>query len=351
MDLVQSTLLEYKVLMASIKHVAVLAGVSTATVSNVLNRTGYVGPQVRNRVLKAIEELNYQPNSLARSLKTKRTNTIGIIITDITNPFYPAVVRGAEDTLARAGYTLVIGNSDVDVTKELKYYQTFRARRVDGLILITKATPYPARYLSRHDFDETPVVFINRDYQNVPADVVLADNSEGSRQGVRHLLERGHRRIGIITGPREHVMAIKRLQGFERALQDYGLRSDPDLVREGNFDIPSGYAQAKELLQLAERPTALFVCNVPMTTGALKAIFESGISFPDKLALVTFDDQEWLKVVRPSITAVAQPGYMLGSTGAEMLLMRIVSDSTSSPRREVLQTELIIRESTSWCRD
>jgi LacI family transcriptional regulator, galactose operon repressor len=334
--------------MPSIKHVAILAGVSTATVSHVLNKTGYAGPEVRRRVFKAVRDLNYHPNSLARSLKTRRTNTVGIIITDITNPFYPAVVRGAEDTLAQAGYTLVIGNSDGDVTKELAYYRTFRGRRVDGLILITQATPYPASYLSRHDFEETPVVFINRDYQNVPADVVLADNLEGSRQGVSHLVERGHRRIGIIAGPRDHVMAVQRLRGFELALQDHGLRLDANLVREGNFDIPSGYAHAKELLQLAERPTALFVCNVPMTTGALKAIFESGISFPDKLALASFDDQEWLKVIRPSITAVAQPGYTLGSTGAEMLLARITGNNTSSPCRKVLQTDLMVRESTRW---
>jgi len=334
--------------MPNIQEVAVLAGVSTATVSHVLNGTKHVSPKLRKRVLKVAQDLNYQPSTIARSLITRRTKSVGMLVTDITNPFYPVLVRAAEDVLTREGYALVIGNSDGDPRKEEAFYRAVTAKWVDGLILITCPTAYPPAYLSRHNFEQTPIVFVNRDYPSMRADSVIADNSQGSYQAVSHLLNAGHQRVGIITGPRDHVMSVQRLLGYEGALRDFGLKVEAELVREGCFDIESGYQRAKALLGLPNRPTALHVCNVPMTTGALQAIFESGIGFPGEIALVSFDDQDWLSAIRPSISAVAQPVYELGAAAADILLKRISGALTDPPCRKVLKTQLMVRESSNW---
>jgi len=334
--------------MANAKQVAILAGVSTATVSHVLNNSANVSPKLRERVLKVVRDLNYHPNSLARSLKTRESKTVGMVITDITNAFYPAVVRGAEDVLAHEGYTLIVGNTDGDEQKEEAYYRTFTAKRVDGLLLITCPTEYPPAYLSRHNPEETPIVLINRDYPSLRADVVTADHQEGSRRAVSHLLESGHLRVGIVTGPAQHVSSRLRLRGYEQALQSNGLSVQAELIREARFDVRSGYEQAKALLSLPERPTALFVCNAPMAMAALRAIFDAALRCPEDVALVSFDDLEWFDLIQPRITAVAQPAYNLGATAAEMLLKRISGQLTGPPCRSVLETQLIIRESSHW---
>jgi LacI family transcriptional regulator len=334
--------------MANAKQIAVLARVSTATVSHVLNNSANVSPKLRERVLKVVRDLNYHPNTLARSLKTRKSNTVGMVITDITNAFYPAVVRGAEDVLIREGYTLVVGNTDGDAKKEEAYYRTFVAKRVDGLLLITCPTEYPPAYLARHNPEETPVVLINRDYPSLRADAVLADHLEGSRQAVSYLLDSGHRRVGIVTGPAQHVSSRQRLRGYEEALRDHALPVRPELIREGRFDIKSGYDQTKALLALPERPTAVFLCNAPMAMAALRAIFDAALRCPEDVALVSFDDLEWFDLIQPRITAVAQPAYNLGATAAEILLKRISGQLTGPPCRSVLETQLIIRESSHW---
>jgi LacI family transcriptional regulator len=334
--------------MANLKQVAVLAGVSTATVSHVLNNTGRVSLKLRSRVLKVARDLNYQPNSLARSLVTRRSYAVGMVITDIMNPFYGAVTRGAEDVLARQGYTLLIGNSDGNSQKEEAYYKTFLAKRVDGLLLITCPAAYPPAYLSRHNVEETPVVLINRDYPGVRADSVIADSQEGSCRAVAHLFDMGHRRIGIITGPADHVSSQQRLLGYRRALIERGVPVEAELIREGQFDVKSGYEHAEGLLNLADRPTALFAFNAAMSMAALRVIFDSGLRCPEDISLVSFDDSEWFDLIRPRVSAVAQPAYELGSTAAGTLLERISGHLTAPPHRTLLKTELIVRESSNW---
>lgn len=336
--------------MANLKQVAVLAGVSTATVSHVLNNSGRVSAVLRERVLKVARDLNYHPNSLARSLVTRRSNVVGMVITDIMNPFYGALTRGAEDILARKGYALLVGNSDGDEKKEAEYYKTFVAKRVDGVLLITCPMEYPPAYLSRHNTEETPLVLINRDYPGIRADMVIADSLEGSCQAVTHLFEMGHRRVGIITGPAEHVSSRQRLLGYRKAFMERGVMVDEQLVREARFDIKSGYEQAKYLLSLHDRPTAFFACNAVMSMAALRAIFEFGLRCPEDAALVSFDDVDWFELIRPRVSAVAQPAYKLGATAAEILLQRMSGQLTAPPHRTVLKTELIKRESSNWQR-
>jgi LacI family transcriptional regulator len=333
--------------MANIKQIAAIAEVSTATVSHVLNQSAKVSPKLRDRVLKAVKDLNYIPSSLPGALKTRVSRSVGIVITDITNPFYGAIVRGAEDVFAREGYTLLVGNSDGDEHKEEKYYRTFVSKRVDGLVLITCPTAYPPSYLSRHNMEEIPVVLINRDYPSVRADEVLADGQEGAFDAVNHLIKAGHRRIGIITGPAAHVSSHQRLLGYKRALLEHGVRVDDELIRDGQFEIKSGYEQAKLLLSLPQRPTALFVCNVAMTMATLRAIIDCGLRCPEEVGLVCFDDSEWFNLIRPKISAVAQPSYELGATAARTLLKRISRQLVTPPQMMVLKTELIIRESSN----
>lgn len=333
--------------MITIKDIAAHSEVSIATVSNVINDVTNVTPQLRERVLRAIRELKYSPNRVARGLRTKQTKTVGMIVPDITNPFFPAVVRGAEDVLRDAGYTLIVGNSDSDSPKEEAYYRTFIEKRVDGLLLIGSIATRPPEYLHHHNLQATPIVFVDRFYRGVPADVVLADNVGGGFQAVCHLFDVGHRRIGIITGPLQLVNARMRLEGYKRAFAAHHAQVENELIREGHYDVQSGYDQTKALLDLRNRPTALFVSNATMTLGFLRAIRDCGVRCPDELAVVSFDDAEWFELVHPSVSAVVQNSYELGARGAQILAKRLAGKLTGPPRRKVLKTKLVIRESSN----
>lgn len=226
--------------MPTIRDIALLARVSTATVSHVLNESAYVSPELKERVRSAIRELNYQPNAVARSLRTRQSRSVGMIIPDITDPFYPGVVRGAEDVLMEQGYTLLVGNSDNQTGKEASYYRTFQARCVDGLLMTVAAIDGPPDYLIHHQQETFPVVYIDRSFPGMRGDVVQSDAHEGCRQGMEHLLQQGHRRIGIVTGPLVMDNAKVRLEGCRQALQAAKVSMPDSLVREGNFDIVSG---------------------------------------------------------------------------------------------------------------
>jgi LacI family transcriptional regulator len=332
--------------MATIRDIANRAQTSTATVSHVVNSTAYVSPALRKRVLTAIREVGYQPSAIARSLRTKRTKTVGMIIPNISDPFFDTVVRGAEDVLAAAGYTLIIGNSDNDIRKEETYYWTLRAKQVDGMLLITSPAVHLPDYMRRHDPHVTPVVYLDRYLRGMRGDTVLLDDFGGSYQAVSHLLECGYRRIGIITGPRVLLNASARLEGYRRALRDRGELFDEALVREGRFDIVSGEEQAKALCDLRPRPSALFVSNALMTIGVLRAFVKMGLRCPDEMALVSHGDSDLFDILDPSITVVRQPVYDLGETAAQILLKRISRKLTGSFHRTVLKFELVVRGST-----
>lgn len=333
--------------MMTMNDISVRARVSTATVSHVINQTTYVSPALRERVVKAIREFNYHPNSVARTLKTKKSKTVGMIIPDITNPFFPAVVRGAEDVLRHEGYTLILGNSDGDLQKEELYYRTFLTKRVDGILLIVSPSPSLPQYLRQHNPDGLAIVYVDRFHRGVRGDVVTVNNVKGSYEGVSHLLARGHRRTAIITGPLELINARQRLEGYRRALKAHHIRVVDELIRPGNFDVESGYEQTKYLLSLSNPPTAIFVSNAPMTTGCLRAFRDLGVKCPEDVAVVSFDDMEWFELSWPSITAVAQPAYKLGATAAELLVKRFSGRLSGSPCRKFLPTKLIVRESSA----
>lgn len=331
--------------MVTLRDIAKLADVSTATVSHVVNGKGVVSPQLRRRVLTAIRELNYRPNVVARSLRTRQSNTIGMIIPDISNPFFPAVVRGAEDALMRAGYALIVGNSDNDARKEEMYYRTFLERQVDGFLAVA-TTDNPSATLRQLILQHTPIVYVDRYYTAVPGDVVIADNVEGSMSAVGHLIETGHRRVAIITGPLHLANARARLDGYKKALREAGLAVNKQLVREGAFDIESGFNETRKLLSGRSDPDAIFICNAQMALGALRALSDDGVPIPSEIAVACFDQLEFFDLITPRLTRVAAPAYELGSAGAELLLDRIAGRLTGSGVRKVLPATLVKRESS-----
>lgn len=328
---------------ATIVDVAREAGVSPTTVSHVINGTRHVAEPTRQRVRAAIERLNYEVNSLAQSLKRDRSQTIGLLITDISNPFFTALVRGVEDVANAAGYGVFLCNTDEDPEKELTYLRMLRRKRVDAILMAPTGTRQPVvDQLIELGF---PLVCFDRPPPGAPCDSVLVDNVGGARQAVSHLIGLGHRRISVITGLAGVGTTDERLEGYRRALVEHGLPVDAALVRVGNSRLNGGLREMLALLDLPEPPTAVFSTNNLMTLGVLSALQSRQVRVPEDMAVVGFDDFDWAAVLRPRLTAVAQPTYEIGETAARMLIDRIEGRGGPAPRRIVLPTRLIVRES------
>ena len=329
--------------MPTIKDVARYVGVSTATVSHVINNTRFVSEELRQKVLHAIQELNYHPNAIARSLVSKRTNTIGIIVSEIMNPFYTAVVRGVEDVTYRNGYNVILCNTDEDTEKERLYVKVLMEKRLDGLILASafqeEAHPLLSQLMS------IPLVSIVRKIKDHTTDAVVGDNAGGAYKAVQHLIESGHRRIGIISGPSGLSSGLERLQGSLKALSDYDVRADSSLIKFGDFKRESGYHLTKEIFQGNDPPTALFVTNNQMTLGALMALGEMKKRMPGEISLISFDDPGWYSFLDPPMTTVEHSPYLMGKTAGEMLLQRI-KKKRKKPKTIVIPSNLVVRGST-----
>ncbi len=327
---------------ATIKDVAAHAGVSVATVSAVINSNKYVSPDLIQRVHESITVLSYERNSLAQGLKKQTSHTIGLIISDITNPFFTSVARGVEDVANARGYSLILGNTDEDLKKEMSYRRLLESKRADGLIVAVTARSH--EYLRSWSAQRLPLVSIDRLPSELGIDAVLIDNMAGARQAVEHLITLGHERIGIVTGLPGITTTQERLTGYEQALAAHGIPLDPTLIAEGNSRIDGGECGALQLLtQEAARPTALFVTNGLMVIGALQAINLVGLRCPQDIALVGFDDFEWAAVMHPRLTTVRQPTYEIGQKAAQLLFERL--EKRDAPPQVVrLQPQLIIRE-------
>jgi LacI family transcriptional regulator len=333
--------------MATIKEVAQEARVSIGTVSNVITGSVPVSRQRRERVLAAIGKLGYHPDHVARSLKLRRTKMLGMVISDITNPFFSQMVRGAEDAALERNYLILTFNTDDRVDREKHVLSVLRSRRVDGILLVVAPGGECPSHITETLRRGTPVVCLDRVPPGVQVDSVSVDNAAAAYACVRHLLTLGHTKIGIITGSLVLQTAQQRLQGYKEALTEAGLALRPEWVREGDFHTESGYRRGRELLMGSERPTALFISNNLMAIGVLKALGELGLNCPDDIALATFDDLPLTEVFKPHLTTVAQPAYAIGYKGADLLIQRIESkDSPSSPLAIRFPTELKIREST-----
>jgi len=334
--------------MVSIRDVAKRAGVSVGTVSNVLSESASVSAERRARVLAAIETLDYHPNYIARSLKARSTKTLGLIISDITNPFFPLVVRGAEDCAFSHGYLLITFNTDDQIEREKQVLSVLRSRRVDGVLLVVAPSPDgDVSHIRKTVECGIPIVCLDRIPPGMALDSVSVDNVAGAQLCVRHMVGRGHRRIGIITGKLTLQTARDRLEGYLAALREAGIEPEPDLILEGNFRQDTGYRLGKDLLLLHNRPTALFVCNGMMTVGVIQALEETGFRCPADVAVASFDDLPFSDAFQPHLTSVDQPAYRMGYEGAQLLVGRLQGKIKSRKRVAVrLALELKIRNST-----
>lgn len=334
--------------MATIKDVAIRANVSIGTVSNVLSGSPRVNPKLRARVEEAIRYLRYAPNHVARSLKSRTTMTLGILITDITNPFYPLVIRGAEDAALKRGYMLTIFNTDLQLEREKTCLSLFRSRQIDGILMVPAPNPeQDIDHIARTIDTDIPLVCLDRMPPNLKLDAVMIDNVKGAGMCVRHLILTGHRRIGALMGPRGLSNAQDRLEGYQTALEEANIPFDDSIVREGDFRLEVGYRYTKDLLLSPHPPTALFAANGPMGMGALSAIQELGLECPAHVSLSVFDDLPGAAVFRPRLTVVSQPAYAIGYRGMELLIGRIMGELPSKePVLIVLEPELKVRDST-----
>jgi len=337
--------------MPTIKEIAKRARVSIGTVSNVINNSAVVSPRRRERVLATIRELDYHPNHVARSLKVKQTRMLGMVISDITNPFFPQLVRGAEDVALRHNYLLITFNTDDKIDREKQVLAVLRARRVDGILLVVAPGTGSHGHILNAVKAGIPTVCLDRLPVGVNVDSVSVDNIGGTRTCVQHLIAMGHRRIGIVTGPTVLQTARERFQGYTEALKKAGIPIKSELIREGDFRLESGQALGRELLASGDRPSAVFVSNNMMALGTLRAMEELGLRCPEDVAIAMFDDFPLADAFRPRLTAVAQPAYSIGYRGAELLIQRIEKKRLDqSPIRIHLGTELKIRDSTAGFR-
>jgi DNA-binding LacI/PurR family transcriptional regulator len=329
----------------TMKDVAERARVSVSTVSHVLNGTRKVSEETRGEVLAAVEELSYRPNLLARGLKTRRTYTIGLLIPDIQNSFFTSVVRGVEDVALSRGYHLFLCNTDEDPGREDEYIRELARKRVDALMVAPSARREAD--VRRLRGEGVPFVLVDRDVEGVDADIVGVDNRAGMRLIAEHLVELGHRRIAMISGPLDKASGYERDLGLRDALSDLELALEDFLVRFGDFRTSSGREGARELLSLRSSPTALVTANNQMTLGALLTISEMGLGVPGDVSVVGFDDPEWAPLTGPPLTTVAQPTYEMGVRAARMLLDRIETEPGGESRKLLLEPWLVVRESTA----
>ena len=308
--------------MVTIRDVAEKANVSVATVSHVINGTRKVAPETEARVRRAMEELGYQPNAIAQSLRKRTTYAIGILVSDITNPFFATLVRGAEDAALEAGYSVIVCNSDEDPQKEDMYIRALWRRRIDGMLIApTRDGTSPAiQELAQR---KIPFVFVDRKAKGIEADAVLSDNVGGAYLATKHLIERGHKRIGIILGIPGATTTEERLLGYRQALEEAGLPFSEELVVWGGYRMEVGRKACAKLLSLAEPPTAVFSTNNLMTVGVLQELFRRGIRIPEEIAVVGFDDLEWAEIVHPPLTVVAQHPYEIGYQAFKLFLGRL----------------------------
>ncbi len=337
--------------MSTISEVAKRAGVSTMTVSRVINGTGYTSAETRARVESAIDELGYVPNALARQLRSKQTKTIALIVSDISNPFFTTIARGVEDFFVGHGFTVMYCNSDESEVEEEHYLLALIERQVDGILLVpARSSGESFRLLKAH---KVPVVVLDRRVDADEVDSVRCDSEAGAYALGRHLLELGHRRIAVLTGRTTVSTSIDRVAGVRRALEEAGLTLDESLVRYGEYNYgkgnqADGHRMATEVLsQPGERPTAIFCANNFIAFGAIRALREAGVKVPDDMSVVAFDDlpEEW--VDDPFLTVVSQPAYDIGHVAATRLLGHITGENTPTGESVVLPSRLIVRRSSA----
>lgn len=329
----------------TIKDIARLAGVSTTTVSRIINnKYDSVGEETKEKVLNLIKELNYKPSSIARSMVTKKTKTIGLILPDISNSFFPNLARGIEDYSISKGYSALLCNSDNNLEKENLYIDTLIEKNVDGIIITTSYTWSEESFKKIRD-NGIPLVVLDRINNSNDIYNVYTKSTDGAYSAIKYLIENNHRKIGCITGPLEFEISNLRLEGYKKALKDSGINYAEEYVREADFKIELGKKCALDLLRETD-VTAVFACNDMMAIGVYQACKELKLKIPKDISVVGFDNIDISELVNPPLTTVNQNMYSMGKEAAKMLI-NIIEDLEVEEKNKELKAELVIRESVN----
>lgn len=329
----------------TIKDIAKRAEVSVATVSYVLNDTRYVSPELRGRVVEAIEALGYRPNLVARSLRQSRSGTIGLIVPDNSNPFFAEIAKGVEDFGFDVGYSVILCNSNAMPERELAYLDVLRSKQVDGIIFI--ATTAEIKHIRPLVESGIPAVIFYRDSSDMDVDRFVIDNNQAGFMATEHLIQLGHRHIACIQPASATTPSAQRVIGFKRALEAHGLRHDEALMPRGDNLISGGRRIGNQLLESGQKFTAVFATNDAMAIGCIRALHDNGIRVPDDVSVIGVDDIMLASVFEPALTTIAQPKYEAGRQAVEMLMDRLRGGYEDGPRQIQLDIQLIIRDSTA----
>ncbi len=339
----------------TLSDIAARSGVAAMTVSRVVNGSGYVSEETRKRVQAAVSEMNYRRNGLARNLKRQRTETVGLVLGDLSNPYSTELANAVRESLSFRGYNLFICISEHSAKEDIAAFESLVDHNVDGIIVATRANPEGDARLESIANSNLPIVVVGRDFRHESVDHVSADNFTGGFEATQHLIDLGHTRIAFIGAGFENRGSLKRLQGYLKALDTHGIAVDERLItgRKGSTsDVPGystekiGYEGMKRLLSLPNPPTAVFARNDFTAVGAMSAIKEAGLSIPNDIAIVGFDDTPLAVHTMPALTTVRQPMRLQGQLAAEMLLKRISNESVIEREERILGCELIVRDST-----
>ncbi|QEK10987.1 LacI family transcriptional regulator [Crassaminicella thermophila] len=329
----------------TIKDIARIAGVSTATVSKVMNRKDeHISQATREKILKIMQEYNYIPNTAARSLVTKKTKTIGLVIPDIRNPFFPELARGAEDKAHEEGYNIMFCNTDDDAEKEEKYVSMLIEKMVDGIIFTASSKRSSGfNYLKNN---RVPIILVDRDIdlKGVKGKITV-DNCKGAYDGVKHLLQCGYKKVIFLSGPLTSHPSIERLKGYKKALEEFHVPYQEEYIFEGTYQRGWGYEVIKRLLEKEIDFDALFCGNDLIAIEAIKALKQAGIKVPQEVGIVGFDDIYIAPLINPELTTIRQPSYEMGYKAVDMLI-KLLEKKGKSQEKVILNTELIIRKST-----
>lgn len=339
----------------TLTDIAATIGVAPMTVSRVINRNGYVSEETREKVLQAVKSMNYRRNGSARNLKRQRTETVGLVLGDISNPYSTELANAVRNTLSARGFSLFICISEHSTKEDIIAFESLANHSVDGIIVATRSNAGGDKYLSEIADSRLPIVVVGREFRHEAVDSVATDNLRGGFEATRHLIDLGHERIGFIGATLSGRSSLKRLQGYLNALEAHKIKVDERLItgrKEAISDVPGystekiGYEGMKRLLSLPNRPTAIFARNDFTAIGAMSAIKEAGLKIPEDIAIVGFDDIPLAIHTSPPLTTVRQPMLLQGQIAAEMLLRRIESEEDFERSEKILDCELIIRGST-----
>ncbi|MCB9422112.1 MAG: LacI family DNA-binding transcriptional regulator [Ardenticatenaceae bacterium] len=331
--------------MPTIRDVAKRAGVATMTVSRVINNSGYVSEATRTKVETAIAELGYVPNMLGPSLRFNQTNTLALVLTDITNPFWTTVARGVEDAAQEKEYSVILCNTDESIQKQDQYLTMLLKRRIDGILFVPAGNKAePIRLIQKQKIS---VVVLDRSIPNVDVDIVRGDSFGGAYQLARHLIELGHKHIAILSGPKNISTSVERVAGFRQAMEEANLTHNLENVYWGSFSQTLGCAMAEKALQTSPRPTAFLAVNNFIANGALHTFSLAGLRVPEDVSLVSFDDIPTIINPVPFLTVAIQPAYEMGYQATQLLLARLTNEGPEGCQEIILPTKIAIRKSSA----